>query len=112
MKLITADKQSTLFKVFDAMTAFPQMVSGTKGFDTHFMKTFKGKAVSKGGAEGMQALAMRTKEGGHISLALKVADGSHRGNHVSCIKILKHLDIINKKEENSILGFVKTNQYD
>lgn len=111
IKLITADKQSTLFKVFDAMTAFPQMVSGTKGFDTHFMKTFKGKAISKGGAEGMQALAMKTKKGECISLALKVADGSHRGNYVSCIKILKHLDIINKKEENTILNFIKTNQH-
>ena len=26
------------------------------------MKTFKGKAISKGGAEGMQAIAMKTKK--------------------------------------------------
>ncbi len=111
IKLITADKESTLFKVFNAMTTFPQMVSGTKGFDTHFMKTFKGKAISKGGAEGMQALAMKTKKGECISLALKVADGSHRGNYVSCVTILKYLNIINKKERNSILNFIKADQH-
>ena len=36
------------------------------------MKTFKGQAVSKGGAEGMQALAMKTKNGEHVALALNI----------------------------------------
>ena len=111
MKLITAEKGSPLFKVFNAMTTFPKMVSGTKGFDTHFMKIFKGKAVSKGGAEGMQALAMQTKNKGYISFALKVADGSHRGNYISCVKILQHINIINSKEANQILDFVKADQH-
>ena len=111
MKLITAKKGSTLFKVLNAMIAFPKMVSGTKGFDTCFMETFKDNAVSKGGAEGMQALAMQTKDGEYISLALKVADGSHRGNYISCVKILEYIDVINKKEAKKILDFVKTDQY-
>ena len=111
MKLITAKKGSTLFKVFNAMTKFPKMVSGTRGFDTHIMKTFKGKAVSKGGAEGMQALAMQTKKGEHISLALKVADGSHRGNYLCCVKNLEHLKIIHNDEIDQILDFIKTEQY-
>ena len=93
------------------MTTFPTMVSGTRGFDTHFMKTFKEKAVSKGGAEGMQALAMETKKGEHISLALKVADGSHRGNYLCCVRILEHLKIIDKNETDRILDFIKTDQY-
>ena len=111
MKLITSPKDSPLFKVFNAMTAFPEMVSGTKGFDTHFMRSFKGQAISKGGAEGMQALAMQNKKGDPISLALKVADGNHRGNYVSCIKILEHINIINSNEANGMLDFIKTDQY-
>ena len=111
MKLIIAEKGSSLFKVFNAMTTFPTMVSGTRGFDTHFMNTFKGTAVSKGGAEGMQAIAMRTKKGEHISLVLKVTDGSHRGNYVSCVEILKYLNIINNTKANVVLDFIKTDQY-
>ena len=111
LKLITAPKRSTLFKVLKAMTNYPKMVSGTNGFDTHFIKTFKGKAVSKGGAEGMQALAVQTKNGGYISLALKVSDGNHRGNYVSCIKILEYLKIIKKNELKKMQEFIKADQH-
>ena len=111
IKLISAPQGSTLSKVFNAMTKFPKMVSGTKGFDTFFMQTFKGKAVSKGGAEGMQAIAIKTGNGGYVSLALKVSDGNHRGNYVSCVKILEHLNIINQEESKELSTFIKPNQH-
>jgi L-asparaginase II len=111
IQLITAKPKTALAKVYAAMTEFPTMVSGTKGFDTHFMKTFNGQALSKGGAEGMQALAIKTNNDEHIALALKVTDGSHRGNYISCVKILQHLNIIDDKKANIILAFVKKDQY-
>tara|TARA_B100001123_G_C15278113_1_gene1012983 strand:- start:98 stop:1096 length:999 start_codon:yes stop_codon:yes gene_type:complete len=105
MKLITAQKNNELSKVYNVMTQYPKMVSGTKGFDTYFMSQFNGNAVSKGGAEGMQAIAMQTKKYGPISLALKVSDGNHRGNYISCIKILKYLDILDSHIETKLLQF-------
>ena len=92
------------------MTQYPKMVSGTKGFDTYFMNQFNGNAVSKGGAEGMQAIAMHTKKYGPIALALKVSDGNHRGNYISCIKILKYLNILNLNIEKKLLNFIGQNQ--
>ena len=110
LKLITAPKSSELYKVFNAMTKHPEMISGTKGFDTFFMKQFQDTSVSKGGAEGMQAIAMNTKEYGYISLALKVSDGNHRGNYISCISILKYLNVIKPKEEKALLNFIGEKQ--
>ena len=111
MKLISAPKNSPLSIVCQAMMAFPTMVSGTKGFDSYFMKTLNGRSVCKGGAEGMQALAFKTQRGKRVSLSLKVLDGNHRGNYISCITILNYLKLITKEEYISLLGFVNENQY-
>ena len=110
MKLITAQKNHELSKVFNVMTQYPKMVSGAKGFDTYFMTQFNGRAISKGGAEGMQAIAMHTNKYGPIALALKVSDGNHRGNYISCIKILKYLDILKLDTEKELLQFIGKNQ--
>ena len=74
------------------------------------MNQFPNSAISKGGAEGMQALAINTKKYGKIALALKVADGNHRGNYISCIKILKYINAIKLNEEKSMLNFINENQ--
>ena len=105
MKLITAQPKSELYIVLNAMRKNPQMVSGKKGFDTLFMKYFNNNAVSKGGAEGMQALALRSKKHGNISLALKVSDGNHRGNYISCISILRYLNIITESDYDACSSF-------
>ena len=111
MKLISAPKETALYKVFSAMTKYPEMVSGENGFDTGFMKNLYGRAIAKGGAEGMQTLAIKTGEKEYVSLALKVSDGSHRGNYISCITILKYLNIIDKEEYTSLLTLAAVDQY-
>ena len=110
MKLMVSEKKSILYKVKTSMMQYPEMISGKKGFDTFFMNQFPYKAISKGGAEGMQALALHTKKYGNISLALKVSDGNHRGNYISCIKILKYIDAINQNDEKSLLNFINEKQ--
>jgi len=110
LDLINAPKNCEFSTVFNAMTSYPHMVSGEDGFDTFFMRKFPGRAVSKGGAEGMQALAIKTKKYGNISLALKVTDGNHRANYISCIKILKYLKIISLKDAKSMLDFISEDQ--
>tara|TARA_Y100000588_G_scaffold92468_1_gene99949 strand:- start:402 stop:1391 length:990 start_codon:yes stop_codon:yes gene_type:complete len=111
MRLISAEPESTLSKILNSMVKFPEMVSGKKGFDSFFIKTLQGRAISKGGAEGMQAIAIKTGKNNYISLALKVSDGNHRGNYVSCIKILKHLGAISEKEHSALVNFIQTDQY-
>ena len=58
----------------------------------------------------MQALAIQTKKYGNISLALKVTDGNHRANYISCIKILRYLKVISLKDEKLMLDFIGENQ--
>ncbi len=110
MRLITSKEGDPLNQAACAMRENPDMVSGTKGFDTFFMKYFKNNGVSKGGAEGMQALSLKTTNHGNISLALKVSDGSHRGNYISCIKILRHIDAINNSEYCELMNFIGEKQ--
>ena len=75
------------------------------------MKYFNNNAVSKGGAEGMQAIAIQTNKNEYIALALKVSDVNHRANYVSCVKILQHLNVLDDKKSNQILDFIKKDQY-
>jgi L-asparaginase II len=60
-----------------AMTANPDMVAGPGRFDTRLMEVTGGRILSKGGAEGYQALTVLDGDG--IGIALKIADGDARG---------------------------------
>ena len=111
MKLLSSNEGSALNQAANAMREYPEMVSGKKGFDTFFINHFKNNAISKGGAEGMQTLALKSKKHGNIALALKVSDGNHRANYVSCVKILQHLNVLDNKKSNQILDFIKKDQY-
>src|SRR5699024_3544981 len=65
--------KSALIRIRDAMTEYPEMVAGTKRFDTDLMKGYKGRIVAKGGAEGVHCFG--DKEMG-IGVAIKVEDGN------------------------------------
>ena len=102
LKLISETTNSELQTVYRAMTKHPEMVAGKSGFDTWFMKVLKGRAVAKGGAEGMRALALDTKEYGPIALALKVQDGNHRASEMACLEILNHIGALTEEEWEKI----------
>jgi L-asparaginase II len=57
----------------DAMTAHPDLVSGTGRNDLAFMRAGRGDFVSKAGADGVQVVASRSRR---QAIALKIADGS------------------------------------
>ena len=50
--------RSALRRIFSAMTANPDMVSGPDTFDTNLMTVGRGKILTKGGAEGYQAVSV------------------------------------------------------
>ncbi|ODT47429.1 asparaginase [Devosia sp. 63-57] len=59
--------------LFDAATSHPHLVAGTGHLDTLVMAAFKGSVMQKGGAEGVQCGAIRSKGWGY---ALKCDDGN------------------------------------
>lgn len=65
-------------QIVDAMRTHPLMVSGPGRFDTRLMEVSGGRILSKGGADGFQALAI-PKGSSHlpfsIGVAIKIADG-------------------------------------
>ena len=72
-------RRSALQRIFRAMTANPDMVAGPGAFDTELMQIGTGQILSKGGAEGFQAIAVLPGACGKNSpaygIAIKVSDG-------------------------------------
>jgi L-asparaginase II len=75
----------------DAMMAHPEMVSGEGRNDLALMRAGRGDWVTKIGAEGVQAIGVRSAG---IGVAIKVADGSKRGLHPATVAVLDQLGLL------------------
>jgi L-asparaginase II len=83
-----------------AMTAHPEMVSGEKRNDLTLMHAGRGDWVTKVGAEGVQAIGIRSKGWG---IALKVVDGNARGLHPATVAVLDQLDLLDDAQRAELL---------
>lgn len=104
--------RSALERIRDAMMAHPEMVGGERRqFDTSLMWAAPGQMVSKGGAEGVQAVAVLA--GGHargkgaIGLAVKVDDGdrARRARSVTTLEALRQLGALDAAALNRLGEF-------
>jgi L-asparaginase II len=75
----------------NAITEYPEMVSGEKRLDLHLMRSFPGNIVCKGGAESLQAIGFSEPK---IGIAVKVLDGSPRALGAICVEVLRQLGIV------------------
>lgn len=75
----------------DAMTAHPEMVSGERRSDLALMQAGRGDWVTKIGAEGVQAIGIRSQG---IGIAIKVADGHKRGLYPAVVSVLEQLGLV------------------
>ena len=71
-----------------AMTAHPDLVSGTGRNDLAFMRAGRGDWVTKVGAEGVQAFASRSRG---QAFAIKIADGSKVALFAATIEVLDQI---------------------
>jgi len=78
-----------------AMIAHPEMVSGERRNDLILMRAGRGDWVTKVGAEGVQALGVRSRG---LGIALKVADGSARGLHPATVAVLDQLGLLDEAQ--------------
>jgi L-asparaginase II len=106
-------------KITSSMTSYPEMVGGPDSFDTQLMRVAKGRIVSKGGAEGFQALGLLPGALGEgspaLGITIKVSDGdlgAHSRSSVDSrgharpaitLSVLQQLGALSK-EELSTLG--------
>lgn len=93
-----------LTRVRDAMLAAPEMVGGTDGvLDTLLMQTLPGKAVSKGGAEGLRGIGLLPGVRGPgkpaAGLAVRIEDGDlgARANRAVTVEALDQLGVLDDR---------------
>ena len=97
--------------ITDAMIAYPDMVAGPGRFDTRLMAAAHGKVVSKGGAEGYQAIAIKPgvigAQSPGIGIAIKISDGdlSSRARSAVALQILIQLGALTSQEAQSLEEF-------
>jgi L-asparaginase II len=77
--------------IADAMTAHPEMVSGTQRSDLALMQAGRGDFVAKIGAEAVQAIGVRSAG---IGIAIKVADGHKRALYPTIVAVLESLRLL------------------
>ena len=88
----------------DAMMAHPQLVSGTGRSDVAFMHAAPGDFVAKIGAEGVQAIGVRSAG---IGIAVKIADGNARALCATAIAALQQIGLLKDLATTSLASWAR-----
>lgn len=88
-----------LARVRDAMLHHPGMVAGEGRFDTALIETFRGAAVSKSGAEGVQGVGVLPRA---LGLAVKVVDGAPRAVPPLVLEAMRQLRAATRAHEEAL----------
>jgi len=83
----------------DAMTAHPDLVSGTGRNDLAFMRAGRGDFVSKAGADGVQVVASRSRR---EAVAVKIADGSKIAVAAATVVAMDQLGWLNAQQREQL----------
>jgi L-asparaginase II len=126
-------RRSALSHIFRAMTSHPDMIAGTGAFDTELMTVAAGRILTKGGAEGYQAISVLPGACGAGSpaygITIKIADGDlsqrdreDHGNHIAndgggrarvtvALEILRELGALSASQIQALKIYDKRPQY-
>lgn len=83
----------------DAMTAHPELVSGTHRADQAFMRAGRGDWVVKAGADGVQAFASSSRG---QAFALKIADGNKVAVIAATVAVLDQLGWLDARQRDEL----------
>jgi L-asparaginase II len=98
-------------KATGAMLAYPEMISGPGRFDTELMKNGNGKIISKGGAEGFQAIGLMegaiSPDSEAMGIAIKISDGdgSKRAAESVALSVLQQMGALNEVQLETLAKF-------
>ncbi len=81
----------SLGALFDAMTGHPELVSGTARSDRALMSLSPGDVVTKIGADGVQAIGIRSRG---LGVAIKITDGNRDALFVAVVAVLEQLGLL------------------
>ncbi|MDQ2853602.1 MAG: asparaginase [Chloroflexota bacterium] len=104
--------RKALERIRDAMMAHPELIAGERReLDTALMRAAPGMLVSKGGAEGVQAVAVlaqaRGGAQGAAGLAIKIEDGdrARRGRNVATVEALRQVGVLDADAVDRLAEF-------
>jgi L-asparaginase II len=104
-------RQLACHYITKSMMDHPFMVGGPARFDTRLMEVTHGRIVSKGGAEGYQAIGIMAgglkKNSPGVGITLKIADGDARGKVCSAVAmdVLRQLGALSIDELDQLSEF-------
>lgn len=96
---IAADDDPALRAVFYAMTRHPDLVSGSARTDLGLMQTGAGDWVCKIGADGLQAIGVRSRG---LGIAIRVAGGDTAALHVATVEALHQLGLLDDPQQTPL----------
>ena len=83
----------------DAMTAHPELVSGTGRNDLAFARAGRGDWVPKAGADGVQALASKSRAQAFV---VKIADGNKVALNAATVAVLDQLGWLDARQREEL----------
>ncbi|SHF36087.1 asparaginase [Seinonella peptonophila] len=95
-------RQSTLFKIAEAMVHYPELVAGKGRFCTELMKAFQGRLIGKVGADGVYAIADRKMK---LGIAVKLEDGNLNVTYAVVMELLQQMRIGSENEWSQLQTF-------
>jgi len=96
---------SSLERVREAMMAYPEMVAGEGRVCTAIIRSTRGRAVAKGGGEGIYCIGDAGKA---IGVCLKIEDGSPRAVAPAAIEVMHQLGLLGEKQLEELKDFRTT----
>jgi L-asparaginase II len=99
-----AEYGPVLGDLYQAMTRYPELVSGTGRNDLAFMQTGAGDWVAKIGADGVQVIGVRSAG---LGIAIKVADGSMRALYTAAVAVLQQLGLVAAPERSPLAPWLR-----
>ncbi|HEY3179696.1 MAG TPA: asparaginase [Casimicrobiaceae bacterium] len=83
----------------NAMTTYPEMVSGERRSDLALMHAGRGDWITKIGAEGVQAIGIKSQG---LGIAIKIADGQKRGLYPAIVAVLDALRVLDGRAASEL----------
>jgi L-asparaginase II len=96
-------------RIVPAMIEYPEMVGGTKRFDTDLLRAARGKLICKVGAEAVYSIGVLPSElfPRGLGIAIKMEDGSYRGLGPAVVETLIQLGILTGSESAELSQYHK-----
>jgi len=93
------DYEVAATKIRDAMSAYPQVVSGTGRIDLAVPEVTKGRIIAKIGSDAVYCLAVKDED---LGIAFKLEDGGFAAVTPMVIAVLKKFDLLTRAEAEEL----------